>query len=286
MYLILIYKYFFTIAFDNEVDDDSDKDSNDDDHQSVCDDLGPFDDSDSESDDNEEDNGNGFDLPLYNGASISLGESILSILMMIIRHTINSVLLTDILKIIRLLFPHPNIFPKSLYKFRKFFNRFDLSIKRHFFCSICFAKFGSSTEKCQICQNSEQCYFIEISLITQLCRLFKRVGFYDLLSMRFQRDKQSPNNFEDIYNGDIYKSLSSPNQFSSYHNNFSFTWNTDGIDLYKSSKFSIWHFYLTTIELPFSQRTQSIQSLIAGFWFGPTKPQANVFMNSFITSIN
>ncbi|CAD6229558.1 GSCOCG00012107001-RA-CDS, partial [Cotesia congregata] len=88
-------------------------------------------------------------------------------------------------------------------------------------------------------------------------------------------------NKSDIWDGEIYKNLSSPNQFLSNRNNISFTWNTDGIDLYKSSKFSIWPFYLVINELSFSLRSQLKNVLIAGFWFGPTKPKANVFMNSF-----
>ncbi|CAD6207103.1 GSCOCG00012699001-RA-CDS, partial [Cotesia congregata] len=60
----------------------------------------------------------------------------------------------------------------------------------------------------------------------------------------------------------------------------SFTWNTDGISLFKSSKFSLWPFYLTINELPFKDRTKKENLLLAGIWFG-VKPQPNLFLNSF-----
>ncbi|CAD6208822.1 GSCOCG00003629001-RA-CDS, partial [Cotesia congregata] len=93
--------------------------------------------------------------------------------------------------------------------------------------------------------------------------------------------KRMPNDYEDIWDGNVYKSLSENNGFLSSRNNISFTWNTDGISLYKSSKFSIWPFFLTINELPFHLRSQLKNLLVAGFWFGPKKPEANLFMNSF-----
>ncbi|CAG5073522.1 Protein of unknown function [Cotesia congregata] len=86
--------------------------------------------------------------------------------------------------------------------------------------------------------------------------------------------------------GESVLSLLMLNKFLSSRNNISFTWNTDGIDLYKSSKFSIWPFYLVINVLPFNVRSQLKNVLIGGFWFGPTKPKANLFMDAFRQSIN
>lgn len=41
------------------------------------------------------------------------------------------------------------------------------------------------------------------------------------------------------------------------YGNISFTLNTDGVLIFKSSKFSIWPVYLMINELPFKTRTQS-----------------------------
>ncbi|CAG5096817.1 Protein of unknown function [Cotesia congregata] len=213
--------------------------------------------------------------------TITLGESILSLIMLVVRHKISHVLLADIIRIIRCFCPTPNIFPKTLYKFQKFFCNFDLPTKRHYYCSVCFSKLNNSMDTCKQCPDAEQCYFIELPLVPQLLRLFHRDGFFNLLNARFDRQHDFPGTKDDIWDGEIYKSLSGPNGFLSNRNNISFTWNTDGIDLYKSSKFSIWPFYLTINELPFSLRSQLKNTLICGFWFGSIKPIANVFMNSF-----
>lgn len=53
------------------------------------------------------------------------------------------------------------------------------------------------------------------------------------------------------------------------------TFNTDGVPLFESSKFSIWPLLATVNELSFKERTQRV--LLAGLWFGPKKPAMNTF---------
>ncbi|KAF4525461.1 hypothetical protein B566_EDAN004873, partial [Ephemera danica] len=69
--------------------------------------------------------------------------------------------------------------------------------------------------------------------------LYSRDDFVNSLSHRFHRNKINESNIEDIYDGSIYKSYCSPGGILANPNNISFTWNTDGVPLYKSSKFSI-----------------------------------------------
>ena len=70
----------------------------------------------------------------------------------------------------------------------------------------------------------------------------QRKGFKEMLSNRFTRIKVNDSNFEDIYDGSIYKELINKGFFSD-SNNISLTWNTDGVPLFKSSKLSIWPFF-------------------------------------------
>ncbi|CAG5078015.1 Protein of unknown function, partial [Cotesia congregata] len=82
--------------------------------------------NDTDSDDDMENglpnNNENLDSPLYESAPLSCGESILSILLLIIRHKLSSVVLKDILKIIRIHCSLPNLCIKSLYKFKKIFS--------------------------------------------------------------------------------------------------------------------------------------------------------------------
>ena len=122
-----------------------------------------------------------------------------------------------------------------------------------------------------------------MSIIDQLSSFYKRPGFHEKLSHRYTRQKSNDLSYEDIYDGSVYKSL--PTNFSENRNNITFTWNTDGVPLFKSSHVSIWPFYLMINELPYKLRIRKENMILAGLWFGPTKPCANLFMNSFIEEL-
>jgi hypothetical protein len=98
--------------------------------------------------------------------------------------------------------------------------------------------------------------FIEIPIESQLLNILKRNN--SLLKERFKRKKKNETGNEDIYDGTVYQKLSLPGGPLSEDNpyNVSFTWNTDGIPVFKSSKFSLWPFYLVINELPYKQNVK------------------------------
>lgn len=83
------------------------------------------------------------------------------------------------------------------------------------------------------------------------------------------RKKKKNDGIEDIYDGQIYRKLSEPGGPLSedFPYNISFTWNTDGIPVFKSSKFSLWPFYLIINELPYKQRILKENMILCGLWF-------------------
>ena len=85
-------------------------------------------------------------------------------------------------------------------------------------------------------------FFIELSITDQLKALFNRQGFYSDLGHRF--DRHQTDNIEDIYDGAKYKQHMKKGKFLANRNNISLIWNTDGIPVFKSSKYSIWPLYL------------------------------------------
>ena len=87
-------------------------------------------------------------------------------------------------------------------------------------------------------------FFIEVPVVDQLKQLSNRDGLYNSIKHHFNRKKQNTGSIEDIYNGSTYKNLMLPGKILSWPNNISFTWNTDGISVFKSSKFTIWPLYL------------------------------------------
>ena len=120
-------------------------------------------------------------------------------------------------------------------------------------------------------------YFIEIPVVNQLATLFSRNGFYNEIQHRFHRNKQHPNNVEDIYDGQLYRNMCREGILSS-PDNVSFLMNTDGIPVFKSSKVSIWPLYLIINELPYSKRMANENMIFAGLWFGEKKPAMWTFL--------
>lgn len=229
--------------------------------------------------------------PLYPGAPLSFQESSLLILLLTIRHKISDVLLSDILLLISAHCIEPNHCLKTKYKFKQYFDRLRINYDRQFYCPCCHHSLSSERSDCSHCQHvtdkdSSTPYFITMSILSQLSAMFLRSGFYNLLNHRFSRTKLNNENKEDIYDGNIYKSLMKKNKLLSFCSNISFTWNTDGVSPFKSSKFNIWPFFLRINELPFMERIKTENTIIAGLWFGYEKPDANKFMAAFYDELN
>uniref|UniRef100_A0ABD2XS72 Uncharacterized protein n=1 Tax=Trichogramma kaykai TaxID=54128 RepID=A0ABD2XS72_9HYME len=161
---------------------------------------------------------------IYDEGPITVAESILTILDLVSRFTISGALLSAILSTIELHCKKPNRCVKSVYKFKKAISSIKTPIIRHSYCSICSLKLENS-----FCKNCN-----------------KTVDY------RHSRTKKNNQNYEDIYDGSVYKSI--PNNFTDNPNNITFTWNSDGFPLFKSSKFSIWPVYLMINELSHENR--------------------------------
>ena len=55
-------------------------------------------------------------------------------------------------------------------------------------------------------------------------------------------------------------------------------WNANGVPLFKSSKISIWSFFLVINELKPSLRYKSENMVFAGIWYGTRKPEPTLFL--------
>lgn len=110
-------------------------------------------------------------------------------------------------------------------------------------------------------------FFIEIPIASQIRDFFARPGFLQLLEHRFTRVKKDPDNIEDIYDGELYKQHMGINGILSDVKNISLMWNTDGIPVFKSSKFALWLLYLVINELPYKERI-SKDNMIFQYLYG------------------
>lgn len=103
--------------------------------------------------------------------------------------------------------------------------------------------------------------------------MFKRRGFTEeVRTHRYEHYKHNGNSvIGDVYDGFGYKNLFDKGILS-MKNNISFVLNTDGVNIFKSSKLSMWPVYLMINELSITKRKAKENMLVYGSWIGQRKP--------------
>ncbi|KAE8741568.1 hypothetical protein FOCC_FOCC012905 [Frankliniella occidentalis] len=148
-------------------------------------------------------------------------------------------------------------------------------------CKISGQSLESKDSLCSTCKSETKVgFYIHAPLTDQLKRLYARPGFADLLAYRHHRPRQNPENYEDIYDGEIYKSNSPIGPLD-----ITCMWNTDGLSLYKSSSFQVWPFYFSINELPPHLRYKEENILLGGIAFGYEKPHPNLLMKPIFEEV-
>jgi len=87
----------------------------------------------------------------------------------------------------------------------------------------------------------------------------------------------------DIFDGTVYKNLSSDGGILSSKFNFSYNFFVDGV-AYKKSNKSIWPIYLTINELPYEERSKYL--ILAAVYFNNKDPNENYFLKPFVQEAN
>lgn len=179
--------------------------------------------------------------PLYTDSPISVGESMLLILMILLRHNVTYECLSDIISVINMHCPQRNLQKITLNKFKNFFSLDSAALIKHYYCSKCLKMFNNIDDVCEDCVNSVRSYFVQLPFIAQLEEMFKRNDFYLNLQKRFDRPRHPPGVLADMYDASFYSEWVD-NDFLNNPNNLSFTWYTDGIPVYKASNTQHGHF--------------------------------------------
>ena len=204
------------------------------------------------------------------------------ILSYVIRFKLSGVALSHLLKLIQLLIPKNNNLPSSSYLFKKIFKDLTPDVVTHYYCSLCLLPCKEGVEHCEnsACKYNEavmkQSYFIEFPLKDQIKTIVQRGE--NLKKIRTSKQIQNDLTISDIKDGSLHKSLSEPGQFLSASDTISFTWNTDGVPVFKSSKMSIWPLFLEINELPYKERIHHDNMIISGVWYGDSHPNMNTYL--------
>ena len=226
-----------------------------------------------------------YDNPIFDGAQITLGTSILLIMTYALRYSLSGNAIADLSLLVSLHCGVPNLCKTSLRSFKSMFKGLSAPVSFHRYCSYCLLLIDN--ESLTHCQNiycnkeltaSNAAYFLTMNVSSQLQSLFNRPGFISDLNHRFTRkDLSKQGVIQDIYDGEQYQRLF-PDGPLGDPGNISLLWNTDGAPVFNSSKFSIWPFYLSINELPYQKRIKRENQLLAGLWFGDVKPQMVSFL--------
>ncbi|KAJ8018900.1 hypothetical protein HOLleu_42865 [Holothuria leucospilota] len=109
--------------------------------------------------------------------------------------------------------------------------------------------------------------------------LLQKPVVYCKLGYRSVRNKESESSIEDIYDGEIHKELRQEGKPLSNDDNLSYTFNSDGVPVFTSSKYSLWPIFLMIYEPAPKMRRYNL--ILAGVWCGKTKPNM-VFLQKFV----
>lgn len=235
------------------------------------------------------------DQPLFDGCPLTVSMHLVAIITFAMTEHLTWNALFNLLTLIYLHCPSPNNCVQTLRNLWGHFRNLKTPIEWHYYCHQCHNYIGteepSRSSHCSSCKkefnggrSSSWQSFIVFPIIAQLSCFFKEKGFLELLKYRFdhKEDKANrgvPDNIEDIVDGDNYKCFFGPDGFLRNPHNICFQINTDGVALFKSSKFSIWP---VICDLPPSKRYTRKYRIFAGLWFGFTKPTFSTFMKPFV----
>lgn len=229
-------------------------------------------------------------IPIYEGADLTTGASMLLIMTYVLEHNLSGDGFADLLDLISIHCKQKNTIPTSVHLFKQWFQDLKITPKKHSYCSFCLLGFDDITsDKCQnpkcgktFNKKMDKGFFVEVPLVHQVQKLMFDESFRKSLTFRFNRKKKITDNIEDIYDGKHYMKF---DDVLSDPHNMSFLWNTDGVPLFKSSKTSMWPLYFVINELPFKMRREPENMLLAGLWIGPKKPEMMTFLKPFIEDL-
>ena len=224
------------------------------------------------------------DRLLYECAPLTVSTSNLLVMKYKMRHNLTTEAVADLLKLLSLHCPSPNVCTPSVYHLQKSFERMKLPVTYHYYCISCLTSVTSTAVTCILCGNSlldpdSKSYFTELSIEAQLIELFQRKftpyikyacmyidmyimafagdTFYSALLENYQQQRTTGHDSQylgDLYNGHLYQDLAAQGFFTGPQN-ITFIMNTDGIPVFKSSKYSFWNIFLLINELPYHMRS-------------------------------
>lgn len=241
---------------------------------------------------------------LYEGSTLNVQQAVLLILAFSVRHSLSHLAIGDLLQLLRAMLPMNNSadFLKSYYRFEQCLPSVDNSSKFVFYCGneYCCALVTSDDQNfdnnndvspedrirlCSSCATTYSisqlkkrgCFFVMLSIASQVSSIL------DVHGHRLHAghgNGASATSVTDVQDSVVYKEIAA---LRDDRTNISFTWNVDGVPIFKSSTNEVWPIRLLINELPPIISRQNV--ILGGLWFGKGKPNMTSFMQAFVQHI-
>ena len=210
-----------------------------------------------------------------------------------VHHSFTWQAMLDVINLINKFF-EKDVVQLSKFKLFSYFPEAAEWYKYHIYCSDCKSYIGHRNDlpsivTCSSCnkiiENIKYApYFLTLNIKHQLKQLFEDPLVQPYIQYKKFRTKDDTNNIEDIYDGKIYRNLSSSGNILADDRNFSYILNTDGCQAADSSTTTVWPVYMKIVELPPEIRNKHL--ILAGLWVNAEKPVMNIFLQPFISELN
>lgn len=164
-----------------------------------------------------EEDTNSLGEPLYQNSNITLGQCLLLLVSFVLANKLTSSAIINLLKLLALILPVGNLLPDTKYLFDKYFCNFREGTKFHLYCPDCQKWLGlDDAVQCDVCGINytrddlvkKGSFVLYIPLQDQLVELLQRPDIGSKIDHRFTRIKRNENNYEDIYDGQMYQETS------------------------------------------------------------------------------
>lgn len=195
--------------------------------------------------------------------------------------------ISNLLTLLAAILPADSQVPKTKFLFDKYFHAFKKNVQYKLYCPTCKTLLsGIKGTVCTICDITYDramhlkngYFFIYLPIEKQIRDLLSKCGRSIDLNYRFSREKECPTAIEDIFDGQLYRTIADGILMSD-PNSLSISFNCDGVPIFKSSNFGIWPLQGVLNELPPKQRKENI--FLIGLWFGTGKPTMTTFLHPF-----
>jgi hypothetical protein len=226
--------------------------------------------------------------PLYEGSKISKDESTSLIYGYSLRHKLSKIALSELLGLINSHVLKGASVPASLYKLEKQLEPDFSQVIKSIFCKTCESQVETSDNECKKCNT-----VVNGTELLRLGKFYLQFDIHHVLktlleipevannlvnNLRTRVDANCTGIVGDIVDGQCYKKL----KLKSH--DITVTMNTDGVSVFKSSKFSAWPIFVSINELDYKLRRKHTK--LVALWLGKKKPEFNTFLTPFVDQCN